>query len=69
MLWVCEIKYKTQWGGDQSEDNRKYDKQKLKKLLKQQKDPKIRGTKRACSLVFIRSKQKKPQFHYCRVKI
>src|SRR3989338_5568054 len=25
MLWVCEIKYKTQWCGDQSLENRDYD--------------------------------------------
>lgn len=61
MLWVCEIKYKTQWGGDQNEENREYDKEKLKELLKQYKE-KIRGTKYACCLNFIRSKHKKPKF-------
>lgn len=47
MLWVCEIKYQTQWGGDQSEENRKYDEKKLRQLLLQSKNPKICGTEYA----------------------
>lgn len=47
MLWVCEIKYKTQWGGDQSEENREYDEEKLKQLLRQCTNPEIHGTKYA----------------------
>jgi hypothetical protein len=52
MLWVCEIKYKTQWCGDQSEENRKYDRVKLKKLLRQR-----HGTKYAYFLELERTKE------------
>lgn len=58
MLWVCEIKYKTQWGGDQSLENRKYDKTKLRKLLKQ-RNSKIKGAKNAYVLHFFRYKCRK----------
>ncbi|MFH1128957.1 MAG: hypothetical protein V1699_06075 [Candidatus Omnitrophota bacterium] len=58
MLWVCEIKYKTQWGNDQSEINRKYDKRKLRILLRQQANPEIRGTKYAYFLELVRTKEK-----------
>lgn len=64
MLWVCEIKYKTQWGGDQSLENRKYDEEKLINLLKQS-DSEKRGTKYACILHFFRYKNRKknhPEF-------
>jgi hypothetical protein len=57
MLWVCEIKYQTQWGGDQSLENRKYDEIKLKKLLKQ-RNSKIKGAKNAFVLHFFRYKCK-----------
>jgi len=63
MLWVCEIKYKTQWGNDQSEINRKYDKRKLRTLLRQQADPEIRGTKFAYFLELKRSKEKASSNH------
>lgn len=68
MLWVCEIKYKTQWGGDQNEEDWEYDKEKLKRLLEQQKDSRIRGTKYACCLRFARYKQKNPVFKYEPIK-
>lgn len=58
MLWVCEIKYKTQWGGDQSEENRKYDEEKLKQLLKQRTNPKIQGTKYAYFMHLKRTSKK-----------
>lgn len=58
MLWVCEIKYKTQWGGDQHEKNRKDDKEKLKQLLKQRTNPKIHGTKYAYFVYLERTDKK-----------
>jgi len=57
MLWVCEIKYKSQWGGDPSGKNRLDDKEKLKQLLRQRTNPKIHGTKRACFLDFVRDEK------------
>ncbi|MBM3254524.1 MAG: hypothetical protein FJZ16_09745 [Candidatus Omnitrophica bacterium] len=63
MLWVCEIKYKTQWGGDQSLENRNYDKTKLRKLLRQ-RNSKIKGAKYAYVLHFFRYEhiKKDPEF-------
>jgi len=58
MLWVCEIKYKTQWGGDQSKENRDYDEYKLRRLLKQHTDSNIHGTKYAYFLNLERTKEK-----------
>ena len=58
MLWVCEIKYKTQWGGDQNEENRTYDKEKLQRLLRQRTNTKIYGTKYAYFLELVRTKEK-----------
>lgn len=47
MLWVCEIKYMTDWSGLITEKNIKKDINKLKKLLKQEKG----GTDYACCLI------------------
>ena len=69
MLWVCEIKYKTQWGNDQSEINRKYDKRKLRTLLRQQTNTKIRGTKCAYFLELVRTKEKAdPKYGSVKIK-
>lgn len=57
MLWVCEVKYQTQWGGDQSEENRKYDAKKLRQLLLQSKNPSIRGTKYAYLVALKRTRK------------
>ena len=65
MLWVCEIKYKTNWGCDQHEENRKHDKKKLRQLLKQNTKPQKRGTKYAYFVNLERTKNK-PITHYCK---
>ncbi len=57
MLWACEIKYRTQWGGDQSKENRDYDKYKLRQLLRQQTN-KMHGTKYAYFVELERTKEK-----------
>lgn len=57
MFWVCEIKYKTDWGGDQHKSNREYDIKKLKGLLRQCGNSKIEGTKYACFLDFDRTRK------------
>ena len=54
MLWVCEIKYETEWGGDFQKCNREFDQTKLKALL-QQKD----GTQYACILDLKRTQNTK----------
>jgi uncharacterized protein with PIN domain len=58
MLWVCEIKYKREWGGDWEEKHRTYDKNKLQQLLRQYKNPKIHGTKYAYFLELVREEEK-----------
>lgn len=68
MLWVCEIKYKTQWGGDQSGENREYDEEKLRQLLRHRTNPKMHRTKYAYFLGLERTK-KKAVSHYGRVKM
>jgi len=68
MLWVCEIKYKTQWGGDQNEKNWKYDKEKLIQLLQQSQSSRINGTKYAYEIKLQRTEEK--VISYCgRVKL
>jgi len=57
MLWVCEIKYKTQWGGDQNEANRAYDKGKLQRLLQPRPNTGINGTKYAYFVELVRTRE------------
>lgn len=50
MLWVCEIKYLTEWAGDFHSDNRQWDIDKACSLLRQ-----TDGTKYASCLNFYRN--------------
>lgn len=61
MLWVCEIKYVTEWSSMLSRANVKNDIFKLKCLLKQ-KDDRIKGTDYACCLILKRCKQEKGRY-------
>ena len=69
MLWVCEIKYKRQWGGDWEENHIKYDKDKLRQLRRQYKNPKINGTKYAYFLELERTKEKPLKPKHGRIEI
>lgn len=51
MLWLCEIKYITEWSSLLSKENVENDIKKLTQLLNQKKD----GTDRACYLIFQRN--------------
>ncbi len=57
MLLVCEIKYESESYGDFHPDHRKLDRKKLQRLIKQQPDRNINGTKYACFLNFKRIKK------------
>lgn len=57
MLLVCEIKYESESYGDFHKENRTADIAKLNRLLKQNGDPKINGTKYAFFLNFERKKE------------
>lgn len=58
MLWVCEIKYKTDWSGDYQKCNRQRDNKKLNILLNQRNKKKINGTDYGCCLDFSREKNR-----------
>lgn len=55
-IWICEIKYATEWSSGVSPDNIKNDGKKLQKLLKQRADG--AGANRACLLVLKRKQWK-----------
>lgn len=65
MLWVCEIKYKTEWSGDFHMGHRVADIKKLKTLLRQ-KNRSIKGTDYACCLFLTRKKKPKNDHLYKR---
>lgn len=62
ILWVCEIKYATDWSSNFSDENIKHDIVKLGRLLKQKKG----GADYACCLILKRWKNK-PKCKYARV--
>ena len=52
MLWVCEIKYSTEWSSDLTVDSIRKDVVKLQRLLEQKADG--TGTDHACLLILVR---------------
>ncbi len=67
ILWVCEIKYETELGGDFNPEDKKWDCNKLQKLVKKQR--KLGDRVVACTLAFSRfNKQNIFECRYRRIK-
>ena len=62
MLWVCEIKYATEWSSSLPKENIKKDIKKLTRLLEQKKK-KAKGADYVCYLVLYRCKKVQERYN------